>query len=139
MRSFAALLGLLYVLLSTVAAADTRTFIIANWPDGYGIDKCLASGARYQYELLDAGGRLLPLKADPVALAGDPPGGAVSRVAPHGRGGRGHRQHPDGRRIEPADAAAGVRRHRVHAVSEWRMASGAWGMGHGAMGVVWGE
>ncbi len=46
MRSLAALLGLVYVLLSTVAAADTRTFIIANWPDGYGIDKCLASGAR---------------------------------------------------------------------------------------------
>jgi hypothetical protein len=46
MRGLATLLGLLYVLLSTVAAADTRTFIIANWPDGYGIDKCLASGAR---------------------------------------------------------------------------------------------
>jgi hypothetical protein len=46
MRSFATLLGFLYVLLSTVAAADTRTFVIANWPDGYGIDKCLATGAR---------------------------------------------------------------------------------------------
>ncbi len=41
----------------------------------------LAPGARYQYELLYAGGHLLPLKADPVALAADPPGGAVSRVA----------------------------------------------------------
>jgi hypothetical protein len=45
MRSLPALLGLLYVLLSTVAAAETRTFIIANSPDGYGIDECLASGA----------------------------------------------------------------------------------------------
>jgi hypothetical protein len=46
MRGLATLLGLVYVLLSTVAAADSRTFVIANWPDGYGIDKCLASGAR---------------------------------------------------------------------------------------------
>ena len=45
MRSFPALLGLVYVLLSTVAAAETRTFIIANSPDGYGIDQCLATGA----------------------------------------------------------------------------------------------
>ena len=45
MRSLPALLGLLYVLLSTAAAADTRTFIIANSPDGYGVDECLASGA----------------------------------------------------------------------------------------------
>jgi hypothetical protein len=46
MHSLAAFLGLAYVLLSTVAAADSRTFIIANSPDGYGIDQCLASGAR---------------------------------------------------------------------------------------------
>jgi 1,4-alpha-glucan branching enzyme len=41
----------------------------------------LAPGARYQYELLDAASHLLPLKADPVALATEPPAGEVSRVA----------------------------------------------------------
>lgn len=28
------------------AAAENRTFIIANNPDGYGVDRCLASGER---------------------------------------------------------------------------------------------
>ena len=27
------------------AAAETRTFLVPNSPDGYGIDQCLASGA----------------------------------------------------------------------------------------------
>jgi hypothetical protein len=45
MRSLPALLGLAYVLLSTVAAAETRTFVIANSSDGYGVDQCLAGGA----------------------------------------------------------------------------------------------
>lgn len=45
MRGFPALLGLAYVLLSTVAAAETRTFVIANSADGYGVDQCLATGA----------------------------------------------------------------------------------------------
>jgi hypothetical protein len=38
------LCGLL--LLATGAAAETRTFVIANSPDGYGVDQCLATGAR---------------------------------------------------------------------------------------------
>jgi hypothetical protein len=46
MRSLAAILGLAYVLLSTVAAAETRTFVIANSADGYGVDQCLTTGAR---------------------------------------------------------------------------------------------
>jgi 1,4-alpha-glucan branching enzyme len=41
----------------------------------------LPPGTRYQYELADAEGRLLPLKADPMALAADAPAGQVSRVA----------------------------------------------------------
>jgi hypothetical protein len=45
MRGLAAFLGLAYVLLSTVAAAETRTFVIANAADGYGVDQCLATGA----------------------------------------------------------------------------------------------
>jgi hypothetical protein len=28
------------------AAAETRTFVIVNAPDGYGVDQCLATGAR---------------------------------------------------------------------------------------------
>jgi hypothetical protein len=32
------------LLLSTPAAGDNHTFIIANNPDGYGIDRCLANG-----------------------------------------------------------------------------------------------
>lgn len=28
------------------AAADRRVFIVANQPDGYGIDQCLANGER---------------------------------------------------------------------------------------------
>ena len=34
------------VLLSAPAAAENRIFIIANNADGYGIDRCLASGER---------------------------------------------------------------------------------------------
>lgn len=29
----------------TGAVAETRTFVIANSPDGYGVDQCLAEGA----------------------------------------------------------------------------------------------
>jgi len=32
--------------LSESALADRRVFIVANQPDGYGIDQCLASGER---------------------------------------------------------------------------------------------
>lgn len=31
---------------TSVAVADTRVFIVANQPDGYGIDQCLAMGER---------------------------------------------------------------------------------------------
>jgi hypothetical protein len=31
--------------LSTETRADSRVFIVANQPDGYGIDECLAKGA----------------------------------------------------------------------------------------------
>ena len=34
------------LLLSAPAAAENRTFIIANNADGYGIDRCLANGDR---------------------------------------------------------------------------------------------
>jgi hypothetical protein len=31
---------------ATLARADSRVFIIANQPDGYGVDKCLADGEK---------------------------------------------------------------------------------------------
>jgi hypothetical protein len=34
------------LLLAGGAAAENRTFIIPNNPDGYGIDRCLANGER---------------------------------------------------------------------------------------------
>jgi hypothetical protein len=33
------------VIFSTAAQAEKRTFIIANNADGYGVDRCLATGA----------------------------------------------------------------------------------------------
>jgi hypothetical protein len=34
------------VLAASAAQAETRLFVIANNPDGYGVDRCLATGAR---------------------------------------------------------------------------------------------
>ena len=46
MLSRPALLGAVATVLATAgAAAETRTFVIANSPDGYGVDQCLAEGA----------------------------------------------------------------------------------------------
>jgi len=33
------------ILLATPAQAEKRTFIIANYADSYGVDRCLATGA----------------------------------------------------------------------------------------------
>jgi len=46
MRYLLAALAFAAVLYGSVSAqADKRIFIIANYADGYGIDRCLASGA----------------------------------------------------------------------------------------------
>jgi hypothetical protein len=45
MRCLVAALLCAGVILSGVAQAEKRTFIIANNSDGYGIDRCLATGA----------------------------------------------------------------------------------------------
>src|SRR6476620_5828285 len=46
MRSLCALLVFAIALLgSTAALAEKRIFIVANNPDAYGVDRCLASGA----------------------------------------------------------------------------------------------
>lgn len=44
MKSIALLLAAVSVLAASSAFADSRVFIIANQPDGYGIDRCLAGG-----------------------------------------------------------------------------------------------
>ena len=41
----------------------------------------LAAGERYKYEIVDHGGAVLPLKADPVARATEPPPATASMVA----------------------------------------------------------
>ena len=45
MRS-ALLLSCALLLAPSLAHADRRVFIIANQPDGYGVDECLARGER---------------------------------------------------------------------------------------------
>lgn len=46
MRFIAAALTFAAVLYGTLSAqAEKRVFIIANDPDGYGVDRCLATGA----------------------------------------------------------------------------------------------
>jgi len=45
MRSLLLICGLL-LCSATMALADSRVFIIANQPDGYGVDKCLAEGEK---------------------------------------------------------------------------------------------
>jgi hypothetical protein len=44
MRISGRFLMLTGMLLSVPAAAENRLFIVANNPDGYGVDRCLASG-----------------------------------------------------------------------------------------------
>ena len=47
MRIFGALgVAVAAALSAAPAAAESHTFIIANNPDGYGIDRCLANGER---------------------------------------------------------------------------------------------
>ena len=46
MRSIHAFLACVLVMTASAASADSRVFIIANQADGYGIDQCLARGAK---------------------------------------------------------------------------------------------
>ena len=38
--------ALAVILAAPAARAETRLFVVANNPDGYGVDRCLATGAR---------------------------------------------------------------------------------------------
>jgi 1,4-alpha-glucan branching enzyme len=84
----------------------------------------LGAGELYKYELLDAGGQVLPLKADPLALESELPPGTASRVMhplPHAwedaewMAQRGARQ----------DAAAPISIYEAHATSWWHEADGS--------------
>jgi hypothetical protein len=44
MRSILAILALAAVFTASAALADSRVFIVANQSDGYGVDRCLATG-----------------------------------------------------------------------------------------------
>jgi len=46
MRSLLATISFIALLGASAAQAEKRIFIVANYADGYGIDRCLASGAR---------------------------------------------------------------------------------------------
>jgi hypothetical protein len=46
MRPLSAVVILAIVLGAAAAQAEKRVFVVANHADGYGIDRCLASGAR---------------------------------------------------------------------------------------------
>src|SRR5260370_22390533 len=46
MRSLPAFLALMFIFAASAASADSRVFIVANQPDGYGVDQCLARGEK---------------------------------------------------------------------------------------------
>jgi hypothetical protein len=80
MRSLPALLACLFVATASAASADTRVFIIANQPDGYGIDQCLAMGetcgahaARSYCESRDFTRATAYRRVDPQELTGSVP------------------------------------------------------------------
>jgi hypothetical protein len=46
MRILVSLAAVLFICAVATARAEQRMFIIANNPDGYGVDRCLATGAK---------------------------------------------------------------------------------------------
>jgi hypothetical protein len=46
MRYLSALVPCVLLLASSMASADSHVFIVANQPDGYGVDQCLARGEK---------------------------------------------------------------------------------------------
>jgi hypothetical protein len=46
MRPLSLLSACVLLASATAAFADSRVFIIANQPDGYGVDQCLANGEK---------------------------------------------------------------------------------------------
>jgi 1,4-alpha-glucan branching enzyme len=82
-------------------------------------------GALYKFEIVGAHGGLMPLKADPVAFASEPPPGTASIV----RGAGGHRWSDDAwlaSRRERQDRSAPISIYEVHLGSWQRGENGAY-------------
>ena len=82
MRSLFLLSACLLLASVTVAMADSRVFIIANQPDGYGVDRCLANGekcgsyaARAYCQSRDFAQASAYRKVDPEEVTGAVPAG----------------------------------------------------------------
>ena len=84
------------------AQAEKRTFIIANNSDGYGVDRCLASGAACGKAVATA-----YCKAREFAQGG---------LLPQGRPRGDHRRDSDQQPLLPRRRLRSIRRHRVHAL-----------------------
>ncbi len=83
----------------------------------------LPPGTLYKYEILDRDGHVLPLKADPLALATEPPPETASRVAdPQGHRWADQRWMAERARRHAQDAPISI--YEVHAASWWRDAAG---------------
>ena len=88
--------------LNVSAQAEKRIFIIANNADGYGVDRCLATGATCGAAVATAYCRSREFSQ----------GGLV----PQGRSRRDHRRDPGRHRHLPGRRLRRVRRHRVLAL-----------------------
>ncbi len=84
----------------------------------------LAEGARYKYELLDAAGRVLPLKADPVAQQAEPAPATASIV-------------PDPR--PPVWSARALPARSDGPMSIYEVHAGSWARGDGDRVLQWDE
>jgi hypothetical protein len=92
MRSLLTLCGLTMCFV-TAALADSHVFIIANQPDGYGIDKCLADGAKCGSAAAqtycqgkDFSRATAYRRVDPDEITGAVPVSAGTRCGPRGCG-----------------------------------------------------
>ena len=103
MRSLLATIAFAMLLGASAAQAEKRIFIVANNADGYGVDRCLASGDRCGKAAATA-----YCKSREFAQA---------TSYPPGRQGRDHRRDPGQRgRLQRRQLRA-IRRHRVLALS----------------------
>ena len=91
MRAFIRLAAAAAVLTTSSALADSRTFIIANESDGYGIDQCLAKGERcgapmanYYCQQRDFSAAAEFRKVDPVEITGAVPETSVRKCSAFG-------------------------------------------------------
>jgi len=87
MRLAPAFLAGALLICATAASAETHVFIIANHPDGYGIDQCLAQGdkcganaARSYCQSRDFAQVSAFRRVDPDEITGSVPGANCAHV-----------------------------------------------------------